>query len=79
MGQAWVFRALGNPNRRLVKDNVNAFHGFPHGLRVPDVTFRQRHATARHRRLEILMPAASEVVEHDDFLAPIRDQAVGNM
>jgi hypothetical protein len=79
MGQPWVFRALGDPNRRLVEDNINAFHGFPHGLRVPNVTFHQSHATARHRRLEILMPAASEVVQHDDFLAPIRDQTIGYM
>jgi hypothetical protein len=76
MGQARIFRTLGNPDRRFVKHNIYALHDRPDQPDILDILVYNRDPPTRRRHGQILLSTAGEVVQHDDFLNTLADQLV---
>ena len=65
--QPRLFGALRDADGGLMEHDVDALHHLVDQPPVADVALDDRHAPLAASRLEVLPPAADEVVEHDDF------------
>ena len=79
MREPRVFRAVRDADRRFVEDDVNAFHDFPDGVQVADVTLDEGDFPAGEGRFEVLVAAPRQVVQDHDFLETFRDQGIGDV
>jgi hypothetical protein len=62
-----------------MKNDIDPVHRPEHEIRVADVAFDHRHLARRHRCVEILQPPAGQVVEHNNLVKPLRNQAIRDM
>ena len=70
---------MGDPQRRLVKDDIGVLHERCHQLAVADIALDHANRPAAHRPLEIFRPSPDHVVERDDLGAALVAQQIDDM
>ena len=79
MGQARVFGALSDTNRRFVKHDIDPFHDLAHEMRVADVPLDQAHITDCSSGFKVAVSSPGEVVKNHDFASAFGGKPVGDM
>ena len=74
-----ILGAAGDPQRRLVEDDVHARGQPPDEIAVPDVALDDVDVAVRLGPGEVLAAAARQVVQHDHLAGAVLDQAVGDV
>jgi hypothetical protein len=70
---------LGDPDRGLMKDDVDVVHQACNQSGVADVAFHHADRPGGERLPEVASTAANEVVENDDLLGAGLDEFVDDM
>jgi hypothetical protein len=78
-GQRRLFRALRDPERSLMKHDVDAVHHVGHHRAIADVALDDGDASASAGSRQILATAADEVVEHNDLAHAVIQQLIGDV
>jgi hypothetical protein len=65
--EAWFFRALRDPNCRLMEQNVCPPHQLADERRIADVSGHEAHSSAGEGAGEVFAASPDEVVENHDL------------
>ena len=78
-GESRFLRALRDPHRRLVEDDIDPTRQLGDELAVADVALDQPDGPVGERPGEVLAPSAHEVVEHDDLSRAGLHELIGDV
>jgi hypothetical protein len=78
-GEGRLFRALGDAQRSLMEDDVNAVHHVGDQSAIAHVTLDDGDASTSAGSGQILTAAANKVVQHDDLAHTVIQQLIGDV